>query len=156
MASTINPVQRIGSVLAEKSVAAPAAAAISSRTDGLTFSKHLNDRINRRNLDMNPERLGRLSEAVDRAADKGARDHIAGVDIQIPFAGHVDFAAEKARIAKEIAKLDAEISKIQQKLDNPDFRSRAPAEVIAKSTQDVTEAHNRRQSLIRQAQQLEG
>ena len=90
------------------------------------------------------------------SADKGARDHIAGVDIQIPFAGHVDFAAEKARIAKEIAKLDAEISKIQQKLDNPDFRSRAPAEVIAKSTQDVTEAHNRRQSLIRQAQQLEG
>lgn len=80
MASQINPVQRIGSVLAEKSVSAPAVASVSPRADGLTFSKHLNDRINRRNLDMNPERMGRLSDAVDRAADKGARDSVVLLD----------------------------------------------------------------------------
>lgn len=48
--------------------------------DGLTFSKHLNDRINRRHLEMGPERLARLTDAVDRASDKGARDSVVLLD----------------------------------------------------------------------------
>ncbi|MBK7090850.1 MAG: flagellar biosynthesis protein [bacterium] len=48
--------------------------------EGLTFSKHLNDRISRRHLDMGPERLARLTDAVDRASDKGARDSVVLLD----------------------------------------------------------------------------
>jgi flagellar operon protein len=81
MMNAINPVQRVGpksadvTAIGEVKASKPASAAA-----GLTFSKHLNERINRRNLDMSPEKLVRLSEAVDRASDKGARDSVVLLD----------------------------------------------------------------------------
>lgn len=81
MANSINPIQRIGSVPSEVTpVGKPGVASTSPAADGLTFSKHLNDRINRRNLDMSPEKRARLSDAVDRVADKGARDSVVLLD----------------------------------------------------------------------------
>ncbi len=81
MASSINPIQRIGSLPSDIApVGKPGAAAKPLATDVLTFSKHLNDRINRRNLDMSPEKLARLTDAVDRVADKGARDSVVLLD----------------------------------------------------------------------------
>jgi flagellar operon protein len=49
-------------------------------TDGLTFSKHLTERINRRGIDMSPEKLDRLSQAVDKAAEKGSRESVVLLD----------------------------------------------------------------------------
>jgi flagellar operon protein len=48
--------------------------------DGLTFSKHLNERLNRRSLELTPDKLGRLSQAVDRVAEKGARESVVLLD----------------------------------------------------------------------------
>ncbi len=48
--------------------------------DGLTFSKHLNERIERRQLEMTPERLTRLSDAVHKVAGKGSRDSVVLLD----------------------------------------------------------------------------
>jgi flagellar operon protein len=49
-------------------------------TDGLTFSKHLTERINRRSIDLSPEKLDRLSQAVDKVAEKGARESVVLLD----------------------------------------------------------------------------
>jgi len=48
-----------------------------------------------------------------------------------------DAAAEKARLNKEIQRLQGEITKAQTKLDNPAFTARAPAAVIAQEKQRV-------------------
>ena len=39
-------------------------------------------------------------------------------------------AAEKVRIAKEIAKVGAEVKKVTDRLGNPQFMARAPEEVV--------------------------
>jgi len=40
----------------------------------------LTDRLNRRSIDLSPERLDRLSQAVDRVAEKGARESVVLLD----------------------------------------------------------------------------
>jgi valyl-tRNA synthetase len=48
-----------------------------------------------------------------------------------------DPVAEKARLAKEIARLEGEIAKAQAKLGNEAFVAKAPPEVITQSLQRV-------------------
>ena len=45
-----------------------------------TFSKHALDRLARRGIDMNTQTLGRLTQGIQRAADKGARNSVVFVD----------------------------------------------------------------------------
>jgi flagellar operon protein len=45
-----------------------------------TFSKHAMERLSRRGVDMDSQTLGRLTEGIQRAADKGARNSVVFVD----------------------------------------------------------------------------
>ncbi|HEY1407134.1 MAG TPA: hypothetical protein VF857_11040, partial [Spirochaetota bacterium] len=49
-----------------------------------------------------------------------------------PLKGLIDFDAEKARLTKELLKVDAELAKVEGKLSNESFVSRAPAEILEK------------------------
>jgi valyl-tRNA synthetase len=51
--------------------------------------------------------------------------------IFIPLEGIVDFSAEKERLTKEIAKLEAEIETVRKKLANESFVARAPTAIVA-------------------------
>jgi valyl-tRNA synthetase len=55
--------------------------------------------------------------------------------IFIPLEGIVDLSAEKERLRKEIAKLEAEIEIVRKKLGNESFVARAPAAVVAEHRQ---------------------
>jgi flagellar operon protein len=48
--------------------------------EGVQFSKHATQRVERRQLDVGPERLQRLADGVERAAGKGAKDAVVLVD----------------------------------------------------------------------------
>jgi flagellar operon protein len=79
-------IQRISAVDSATSTR-PVSGAVSSPqrlqtqpTDGLTFSKHLAERISRRSIDLSPEKLDRLSQAVDKVAEKGARESVVLLD----------------------------------------------------------------------------
>ena len=56
---------------------------------------------------------------------------VRGETVALPLAGVVDLKAEKARLDREIAKVRLEIAKVEAKLGNDDFVSRAPEDVIA-------------------------
>jgi valyl-tRNA synthetase len=58
----------------------------------------------------------------------------------LPLAGIVDLAAERARLVKEIGKLEGEIAKIDAKLGNDSFISRAPVEIIEEQRERRAEA----------------
>jgi valyl-tRNA synthetase len=77
-------------------------------------------------------RLARL-ETVSKAAEapKGSAQVIVGETIAaLPLAGIIDMGAEKKRIAREIEKVGLEIKKVTDRLGNPQFMSKAPAEVV--------------------------
>ena len=50
--------------------------------------------------------------------------------LYLPLEGLVDVEAEKLRLAKELRKIDAEITKVEGKLGNQGFVARAPADVL--------------------------
>lgn len=76
-------------------------------------------------------------EAVKTATnEKGNTDALIvtqGMELLVPLAGIVDFAAEAARIEKEMAKAQAELEKIKGLLGNESFIARAPASVVAEN-----------------------
>jgi flagellar operon protein len=49
-------------------------------TNAPNFSKHALDRLSRRGIEMNSQTLGRLTDGIQRAADKGARNSVVFVD----------------------------------------------------------------------------
>jgi valyl-tRNA synthetase len=55
--------------------------------------------------------------------------------LYLPLAGLIDVEAERARLTREIGKTDAEIAKVQQKLNNPAFAQKVPASVLEEHQQ---------------------
>jgi valyl-tRNA synthetase len=78
------------------------------------------------------QRLARVTEIgfADSAPAGSAQMIVRGALAAIPLTGIVDIAAERARLAKEIAKERKDVAGIDAKLGNPDFIARAPEEVV--------------------------
>ncbi len=51
-----------------------------SPSNAPAFSKHATERLARRGVDMDSKTMGRLTEGIQRAADKGARNSVVFVD----------------------------------------------------------------------------
>src|SRR4029077_11021600 len=58
----------------------------------------------------------------------------------LPLKGVIDLAAERARLAKEMQKADADIARVDAKLNNPNFMARAPEEVVEEEQEKREEA----------------
>lgn len=52
------------------------------RKNEVTFSKHANERISERNIDVSPEVTDKLNEAVEQAKDKGLKNVLVMIDNQ--------------------------------------------------------------------------
>ena len=50
----------------------------------------------------------------------------------MPLEGVLDLAEERARLGRELAKVEVEIGRLETKLARAEFRERAPAEVVAR------------------------
>ena len=65
----------------------------------------------------------------------------------LPLAGVIDLDAEKSRLGKEVVRLDSEIAVIDKKLNNQQFVSKAPEEVIEEQRMRRAEAVDRRERI---------
>jgi valyl-tRNA synthetase len=74
----------------------------------------------------------------------------------LPLKGIIDVAAERARLEKEIAKVDADIKRVDAKLGNPDFVRKAPEEIIDGEREKREEAESRRAKIIEALERLKG
>jgi valyl-tRNA synthetase len=72
-------------------------------------------------------------DGVDFAqnAPKGsAQIVVGGTTLALPLAGLIDFAAERARLERELQRVEGEIDRIDRKLANEKFVAKAPEEVV--------------------------
>jgi valyl-tRNA synthetase len=95
-------------------------------------------------------RLARLSDvaAAEGTPAEGALQVVVDeATIVLPLAGAIDLKDERKRLDKELAKAVAELQRFDQKLANPKFLERAPAEVVDEQRARRAEAEQTRQKL---------
>jgi valyl-tRNA synthetase len=104
------------------------------------------------------KRLARLSEVDFPGAvpPQAIQLVVRGQIAALPLAGVIDLAAERARLEKEMGKVDADIRRIDAKLGNPDFIARAPDEVVEGEREKREEAEGRRARIAEAVERLEG
>ena len=94
---------------------------------------------------------------ADGAIDiSGAVQTVFGsMTLVLPLAGVIDLDQERARLQKEISKLDSAIGKIEQKLGNEGFLAKAPPEVVEENREkkrSAEEARNKVQDALNRIQ----
>lgn len=102
--------------------------------------------------------LARCEVAVEPGAARPRASALAivgPVECFIPLAGLVDLAAERERLAKEIRKAESEIRFLDEKLERPEFRQRAPVEVVEREAARLAEQQSLRAKLIESLGRLE-
>ncbi len=114
------------------------------------------------------QRAGRYDEPLQRLArldgvsfgdtsPAGAVQVVVGeATVALPLADVIDLAAERARLEREIGKMDDEIGKISGKLANENFTSRAPEHVVEEQRERKAEAEETRTRLSEALERLKG
>jgi len=104
------------------------------------------------------QRLARVADIsfADRAPAGAVQLVVRGEVAALPLAGLIDLAAERARLAKEMAKCDADIARVDQKLGNADFLKRAPEEVVEGEREKREAAATRKAKIAEALERLKG
>ncbi|MGL6037200.1 MAG: valine--tRNA ligase, partial [Legionella sp.] len=103
--------------------------------------------------------LGKMSHIHHLTAEEevpvSASAVLGELELLIPMADLIDKDAELARLAKEIAKLDKDISLAEGKLNNPKFADKAPADIIAKEKEKLEQALQAKEKLLQNRTRIE-
>jgi valyl-tRNA synthetase len=102
------------------------------------------------------QRLARVADIsfADVAPQGAVQIVVRGEVAALPLKGVIDLAAERARLAKEMAKADADIARVDAKLGNPNFVSRAPEEVVEEEKEKREEAQARKAKIAEALERL--
>ena len=93
----------------------------------------------------------------EAADEQPVATHLQGqMKVLVPLAGLIDAEAEVARLDKELERRFRELQRSRQKLGNPDFVDRAPADVVSKEQARLAELQARVEDLTGQKQRLLG
>ena len=79
--------------------------------------------------------LARAEIQVDPDATRPPHSLLAiaeGCEVYVPIEGVVDVEAERARLSRELKRVEEDLDRTEAKLAREDFRQRAPAEVVAR------------------------
>jgi valyl-tRNA synthetase len=104
------------------------------------------------------KRLARVSEISSAAsAPQGSVQLVVRGELAaLPLKGVIDLAAERARLAKEMQKADADIARVDTKLGNANFVARAPEEVVEEEKEKREEALARKAKIAEALERLKG
>jgi valyl-tRNA synthetase len=77
-------------------------------------------------------------------------------DLFLPLEGLIDKEAETARLTKELEKIEAEAAKVEQKLANPNFTQKVPANVLQEQQQRLADWQSKREHVKAALAALQG
>jgi len=90
------------------------------------------------------------------SGDKLAAQAVAGgLALEVPLAGLIDVAAERARLTKALEKAQLEIAKIERMLSNASFVDRAPKEVVEENRRRLADYQDQAGKLAEGLKRLE-
>jgi valyl-tRNA synthetase len=91
-------------------------------------------------------RLARLSSISfeDQVPKASAQIVLNEATVALPLEGVIDFAAEGARLVKELEKIAKDTAQIDGRLNNPGFVAKAPPEVLEESRDRKVELEARK------------
>jgi len=110
------------------------------------------------------ERHEALIKRMARLADIGVSDSVPPASAQtvlgeatlaLPLEGVIDFAAERERLSRELAKLDGEIGRLEKKLGNEKFVANAPADVVAEQREKLADYSTQKAKLAEALERLQ-
>jgi valyl-tRNA synthetase len=103
--------------------------------------------------------LGRIEDfqyGPEITKPKGSASSVVlGMDLIVPLAGLIDFAEEKKRVEKELAKIQKDWDALDKKLANKNFIDRAPADVVAKDKQWKADLEEKKARLLAHLETVE-
>ncbi len=104
------------------------------------------------------QRLARVAgiSFADAAPTGSVQLVVRGETAALPLKGVIDLDAERARLAKEMAKADADIARVDAKLGNANFVARAPEEVVEEEKEKREEAQARKAKIAEALERLKG
>jgi valyl-tRNA synthetase len=104
------------------------------------------------------KRLARVSDISSaNTAPQGSIQLVVGGEVAaLPLKGVIDLDAERARLAKEMQKADADIARVDAKLGNANFVARAPEEVVEEEKEKREEALARKGKIAEALERLKG
>jgi valyl-tRNA synthetase len=104
------------------------------------------------------KRLARITEITTApSAPAGSVQLVVRGEVAaLPLKGVIDVAAEQARLAKEMQKAEADIARVDAKLNNPNFTARAPEEVVEEEKEKREEALARKEKIVEALERLKG
>lgn len=91
----------------------------------------------------------------DEPVPVSAQAIVDNLELLIPMAGLIDKEAELARIEKELGKINKDIELAEGKLNNPKFTDKAPAEIIKKEEEKLTQAKQAKEKLLENKKTVE-
>ncbi len=98
-----------------------------------------------------------LTISMDAAAPEKAMSAIVtGAEMFLPLAGLIDIDQEVARLEKELKTLNAEVERVEKKLANPGFVSKAPAAVIEEEKAKMNDYADKRDKVLARIAELKG
>jgi valyl-tRNA synthetase len=104
------------------------------------------------------QKLARISDisGADAPPSGSVQLLVRGEVVAIPLKGVIDLGAEQARLSREMAKVEADIKRIDSKLGNADFLARAPEELVEGEREKLDEAQARRGKIVEALERLKG
>jgi valyl-tRNA synthetase len=93
---------------------------------------------------------------ADEPMSLSASALVGDLELLIPMAGLIDKQAELVRLEKELSKLNKDISLAEGKLNNPTFTEKAPADIIQKEREKLTQAYLAREKVLHHKTRIEG
>ncbi|MGH6727116.1 MAG: class I tRNA ligase family protein, partial [Pseudolabrys sp.] len=104
------------------------------------------------------KRMARVSDVTRAAMFKPGTIQllVRGETVGLAVAGLIDLAAERARLMKEMQKADADIARVDAKLNNPKFMERAPEDVVEEEKEKREEALARKAKIAEALERLKG
>jgi len=81
---------------------------------------------------------------------------VRGENVALPLKGVIDFAAEEARLGKELTRVDSDIARVDAKLNNPKFMQNAAEDAVEEAREKREEAQGRRAKILEALERLKG